>query len=64
MLISENTTESDVRRVAARLLQSQPSVAARGDIGKLPSYQDIQTAVGSEDGRLPGGRLSMLRKLG
>ncbi|KAK6641341.1 hypothetical protein RUM44_013050 [Polyplax serrata] len=59
----EKITEDDVRKIAKRLVSSKPSVAARGDIRKLPTFEDIKTAVLDEEGRLPGGqgRLSLFR---
>lgn len=44
-LISDRVTHTDIQRVARRLLSSPVSVAARGNIGKLPSYADIQSAL-------------------
>lgn len=59
----ENVTADDIHRVARQLLKSQPSVAARGDIHKLPSMADIQSGLLNHEGRLPGsrGRLSLFR---
>jgi len=53
-------TQEDVQRVARRMLQSSPSVAALGNLSKLPPYEDIQTALSSRDGRFPH-RLSLFR---
>ncbi|PNF36735.1 Mitochondrial-processing peptidase subunit alpha, partial [Cryptotermes secundus] len=57
----ENVTAEDIHRVARQLLKSQPSVAARGEIRKLPSMSDIQSGLLDHEGRLPGkrGRLSL-----
>ncbi|KAF6204586.1 hypothetical protein GE061_018746 [Apolygus lucorum] len=41
----ENITADDIRRIAVRLLRSQPSVAARGDIRNMPSLHDIQAGL-------------------
>lgn len=41
----ENVQGEDIERVATRLLKSQPAVAARGDISKLPSLSRIQAAL-------------------
>jgi len=51
----------DIRCVASRMLQSIPSVAALGDLKKLPEYQLIESALSSRDGKLPrrGGRFSV-----
>ncbi|GBP12126.1 Mitochondrial-processing peptidase subunit alpha [Eumeta japonica] len=38
-------TEEDIVRVARRMLNARPAVAARGKLGSLPSYDDIQTAM-------------------
>jgi processing peptidase subunit alpha len=46
-------TEEDVRRVAARMLKSKPSIAALGDLKQLPPLDDIETALSSKDGRVP-----------
>lgn len=43
-LINEITID-DIRRIAYRLLASPVSVAARGNIAKLPSYEDIQAGL-------------------
>lgn len=63
ILFSENVTAEDIHRVARQLLKSQPSVAARGEIRKLPSMSDIQSGLLDHEGRLPGnrGRLSLFR---
>lgn len=53
-------TREDIQRVARRMLRSSPSVAALGNLSKLPSYEDIQTALSSRDGRFPH-RLSLFR---
>uniref|UniRef100_A0A672NJP8 Mitochondrial-processing peptidase subunit alpha n=1 Tax=Sinocyclocheilus grahami TaxID=75366 RepID=A0A672NJP8_SINGR len=48
-----NVTASDVKRVTMKMLRSKPAVAALGDLSELPSYEDIQAALSSKDGRLP-----------
>lgn len=35
------------------MLRSKPAVAALGDLMELPSYEHIQDALSSKDGRLP-----------
>ena len=50
----------DIQRVARRMMRSTPSVAALGNLSKLPLYEDIQTALSSRDGRFPH-RLSLFR---
>ncbi|KDR08018.1 mitochondrial-processing peptidase subunit alpha [Zootermopsis nevadensis] len=59
----EDVTAEDIHRVARQLLKSQPSIAARGDIHKLPSMADIQAGLLNHEGKLPGsrGRLSLFR---
>lgn len=59
----ESVTAEDIHRVARQLLKSQPSVAARGEIHKLPSVTDVQAGLLHHEGRLPGsrGRLSLFR---
>lgn len=37
--------ETDIQRVARRLLSSPPAVAARGNVAKLPGYGDIQAGL-------------------
>lgn len=61
--ILEAITEDDIRRVAKKLLSTQPSVAARGEITKIPTYENIQSALLDVEGRLPGskGRLLSFR---
>ncbi|XP_036384757.1 mitochondrial-processing peptidase subunit alpha [Megalops cyprinoides] len=46
-------TASDIKRVTAKMLRSKPAVAALGDLTELPSYEHIQAALSSKDGRLP-----------
>ncbi|XP_035685372.1 LOW QUALITY PROTEIN: mitochondrial-processing peptidase subunit alpha-like [Branchiostoma floridae] len=46
-------TEEDIRRVARRMLETKPSVAALGDLRQLHSYEDIQTGLASRDGQMP-----------
>ncbi|XP_061527113.1 mitochondrial-processing peptidase subunit alpha [Phycodurus eques] len=41
------------KRVTAKMLRSKPAVAALGDLTELPSYEHIQAALSSKDGRLP-----------
>ncbi|XP_057580062.1 mitochondrial-processing peptidase subunit alpha isoform X3 [Hippopotamus amphibius kiboko] len=43
----------DVRRVASGMLRRKPAVAALGDLSDLPTYEHIQAALASKDGRLP-----------
>lgn len=43
----------DVRRVSSKMLRGKPAVAALGDLADLPSYEHIQAALSSRDGRLP-----------
>lgn len=56
----EKITAADIVRVARRMLQTKPSVAALGNISQLPRYEDIQTAIHSKDGRMPA-RFSLFR---
>ncbi|XP_035246766.1 mitochondrial-processing peptidase subunit alpha [Anguilla rostrata] len=48
-----SVTASDIKRVTTKMLRSKPAVAALGDLTELPSYEHIQTALSSKDGRLP-----------
>lgn len=48
-----NVTASDIKRVATKMLRSKPAVAALGDLTEMPTYEHIQTALSSKDGRLP-----------
>ncbi|XP_050303675.1 mitochondrial-processing peptidase subunit alpha [Anthonomus grandis grandis] len=58
----EKITKDDIVQVAKRLLMSQPSVAARGDLRKLPSLEYIQAGLIDSEGKLPSGRkLSLWR---
>ncbi|XP_029019299.1 mitochondrial-processing peptidase subunit alpha [Betta splendens] len=50
-----NVTASDIKRVTSKMLRSKPAVAALGDLTDLPSYEKIQAALSSKDGRLPRG---------
>lgn len=44
---------SDIKRVTTKMLRSKPAVAALGDLTELPTYEHIQAALSSKDGRLP-----------
>lgn len=50
-----SVTASDIKRVTRKMLRSKPAVAALGDLTDLPSYEKIQAALSSKDGRLPRG---------
>lgn len=41
----ESVTEEDIRRVAAKMLQKNPSVACLGDLKNMPSYEYIKTMI-------------------
>lgn len=43
----------DIKRVVTKMLRNKPAVAALGDLMELPSYEHIQAALSSKDGRLP-----------
>ncbi|XP_077986771.1 mitochondrial-processing peptidase subunit alpha-like [Glandiceps talaboti] len=49
----DNVTEEDIIRVANRMLRLKPSIAAMGDLRKLPDFDDIQAGLVSKNGRLP-----------
>uniref|UniRef100_A0A8C3N3A3 Mitochondrial-processing peptidase subunit alpha n=1 Tax=Geospiza parvula TaxID=87175 RepID=A0A8C3N3A3_GEOPR len=44
---------SDIKRVVTKMLHKKPAVAALGDLTDLPTYEHIQAALSSKDGRLP-----------
>ena len=46
-------TVEDIQRVASQMLRSKPAVAALGNLQLLPTYEDIQSALASRDGRIP-----------
>ncbi|KAM9641925.1 mitochondrial-processing peptidase subunit alpha [Trichechus inunguis] len=48
-----NVTAEDIKRVASKMLRRKPAVAALGDLSDLPTYEHIQAALSSRDGRLP-----------
>ncbi|XP_031440942.1 mitochondrial-processing peptidase subunit alpha [Clupea harengus] len=48
-----NVTANDIKRVTAKMLRAKPAVAALGDLTEMPSYEHIQAALSSKDGRLP-----------
>ncbi|XP_070532357.1 mitochondrial-processing peptidase subunit alpha-like [Ptychodera flava] len=56
----DKVTEEDIIRVASRMLRTKPSVAAMGNLKKLPDYEDIQSALANKNGRLPR-RFSLFR---
>lgn len=61
-MFSEKTTKDDILSVAKRLLNSQPAVAARGDLRKLPTLEYIQAGLIDGEGKMPSGRkLSLFR---
>uniref|UniRef100_A0A8C8DFH5 Mitochondrial-processing peptidase subunit alpha n=1 Tax=Oncorhynchus tshawytscha TaxID=74940 RepID=A0A8C8DFH5_ONCTS len=47
------SSTSDIKRVTTKMLRSKPAVAALGDLTEMPSYEHIQAALSSKDGRLP-----------
>nr|CAD7439339.1 unnamed protein product [Timema bartmani] len=55
--------KDDIVRVAKKMLRSPPSVAARGGINKLQSWENIQAGLLHHEGKIPGnrGRLSLFR---
>ncbi|CAB3373705.1 Hypothetical predicted protein [Cloeon dipterum] len=46
-------SETDIARVAKRLLKSSPAVAARGDLTKMPLLSDLQAGLLDETGKMP-----------
>uniref|UniRef100_A0A6J0TSU2 Alpha-MPP n=1 Tax=Pogona vitticeps TaxID=103695 RepID=A0A6J0TSU2_9SAUR len=52
VLIGKVSAE-DIRRVVTKMLRNKPAVAALGDLRELPSYEHMQAALASKDGRLP-----------
>ena len=62
-LLADKVKADDIHRVARQLLKSQPSIAARGEICKLPAMADIQAGLLDIEGKLPGnrGRISLFR---
>ncbi|XP_047380431.1 mitochondrial-processing peptidase subunit alpha isoform X2 [Sciurus carolinensis] len=48
-----NVKPDDIQRVASKMLRGKPAVAALGDLTNLPTYEHIQVALSSRDGRLP-----------
>lgn len=60
--LTEKITKDDIVQVAKRLLMSQPSIAARGDLRKMPSLEYIQAGLIDVEGKMPSGRkLSLWR---
>lgn len=59
----EAISDTDIYRVARRLLKSPPSVAARGQVKSIQSIADIQAGLLDVQGRLPGSqtRLAFFR---
>lgn len=58
----EKIKKDDIVHVAKRLLMSQPSVAARGDLRKMPSLEYIQAGLINSEGKMPSGKkLSLWR---
>lgn len=50
---TDKVNAGDIRRVATKMLRKRPAVAALGDLRELPSYEHLQAALASKDGRLP-----------
>ncbi|XP_074041811.1 mitochondrial-processing peptidase subunit alpha [Leptinotarsa decemlineata] len=58
----EKITKDHIVHVAKRLLSSQPAVAARGDLRRVPSLDYIQAGLIDSEGRIPSTRkLSLFR---
>ncbi|XP_065156191.1 mitochondrial-processing peptidase subunit alpha-like [Atheta coriaria] len=57
----EKITRDNIIAVARRLLSSQPSVAARGDLRHMPSLEVIQAAFLNSEGKMPARKLSLFR---
>jgi len=57
----EKVTEEDIINVAKRLLNSQPSIAARGDLRKMPSLDYIQSGFVNAEGKSLGRKLLLFR---
>ncbi|XP_055859448.1 mitochondrial-processing peptidase subunit alpha [Episyrphus balteatus] len=53
----EKVTAQDIQRVAQRILATPPSMAARGEISKLPDLKDVQSALSN------GGKFASSRRL-
>jgi len=63
IFVSAKVSETDIARVAKRLLRSQPAVAARGDLSKMPTLADFQSGLLDEAGKMPSklGRSLLFR---
>ena len=46
----------DVNRIAAKMLQSKPSVAAIGNLDQLPDFNDIELGLLDKNGMMPKKR--------
>ncbi|CAH1787055.1 unnamed protein product [Owenia fusiformis] len=46
-------SEHDIQRVAERMLNSKPAIAAVGDLTNMPSYEDIEVGLASDNGKMP-----------
>ncbi|GFR68364.1 mitochondrial-processing peptidase subunit alpha, partial [Elysia marginata] len=56
-------TERDIQRVANRMLKSKLSVVGYGSLAGLPSYEDMEAAILTRDGRLPSKKsFSLFRR--
>lgn len=53
LLSAGQVKPADIKRVVTKMLHKKPAVAALGDLTDLPSYEHIQAALSSKDGRLP-----------
>lgn len=60
-VVVEKITKDDIVAVAKRLLSSQPAVAARGDLRKMPSLEYIQAGFLDSEGKMPSRKLSLFR---
>ena len=62
-LSTGSITERDIQRVANRMLKSKLSVVGYGSLAGLPSYEDMETAILTRDGRLPSKKsFSLFRR--
>lgn len=61
ILFLDNITKDDIVRVAQKLINSQPCVAARGDLHKFPTLDMIQANLMTNHKKSKPHRLSLFR---
>lgn len=57
----EKVNKDQIMEVAKRLLSTQPCIAARGDLRRMPPLDYVQAGFLNGEGKMPGRKLSLFR---